>query len=310
MRFLLTFSLFLAASFNVFSQTKTIKLVIDPGHGGSDPGHVPEYSGHLSEKELNLIISKKVGAYIEDHLQNIEIVYTREDDSYPTLDERVDLANAENANYFISIHCNANAAHGVCGTECHVHSKTSTKAVKLANEIQKQFTDEAGRKSRGVKDTEDRTYSLQVLKYTEMTSVLVECGFMTNETEAKFLNTIEGQDDIALSIYNAFRSFVIEQHSDISFVKPESKNTENIASSKTSEGYTIQIMSSKTPLETSKDEFKQLGIPVSRNKLNTTSSYKYQYTVGTYNSKDEAMKDLEKIQTNGFKDAFITKTGK
>jgi N-acetylmuramoyl-L-alanine amidase len=310
MRFLLTFSLFLAASFNVFSQTKTIKLVIDPGHGGSDPGHVPEYSGHLSEKELNLIISKKLGAYIEDHLQNIEIVYTREDDSYPTLDERVDLANAENANYFISIHCNANAAHGVCGTECHVHSKTSTKAVKLANEIQKQFTDEAGRKSRGVKDTEDRTYSLQVLKYTEMTSVLVECGFMTNETEAKFLNTTEGQDDIALSIYNAFRSFVIEQHSDISFVKPESKNTENIASSKPSEGYTIQIMSSKTPLETSKDEFKQLGIPVSRNKLNTTSSYKYQYTVGTYNSKDEAMKDLEKIQTNGFKDAFITKTGK
>jgi N-acetylmuramoyl-L-alanine amidase len=310
MRFLLTFSLFLAASFNVFSQTKTIKLVIDPGHGGSDPGHVPEYAGHISEKELNLIISKKVGAFIEDNLQNIEIVYTRKDDSYPTLDERVELANSERANYFISIHCNANAAHGVCGTECHVHSKTSTKAVKLANEIQKQFVDKAGRKSRGVKDTEDRTYSLQVLKYTEMTSVLVECGFMTNETEAKFLNTTEGQEDIAMSIYNAFRSFVIEQHPDISFVKPESNNSNNVATVKTGEGYTIQIMSSKTPLETNKDEFKQLGIPVSRNMLNTTSSYKYQYTVGTYNSKDEAMKDLEKIQTNGFKDAFITKSSK
>jgi N-acetylmuramoyl-L-alanine amidase len=310
MRFLLTFSLFLTASFNVFSQTKTIKLVIDPGHGGSDPGHVSEYSGHLSEKELNLIISQKVGAYIEDHLQNIEIIYTREDDSYPTLDERVELANAENADYFISIHCNANASHGVCGTECHVHSKTSTKAVKLANEIQKQFTDKAGRKSRGVKDTEDRTYSLQVLKYTEMTSVLVECGFMTNESEAKYLNTVDGQEDISSSIYNAFRSFVIAQHPDISFMKAENKDSENVASSNINEGYTIQIMSSKTPLETSKDEFQQLGIPVSRNKLNTTSSYKYQYTVGTYNSKDEAMKDLEKIQTNGFKDAFITKSGK
>ncbi len=310
MRFLLTLSLFLAASFNVFSQSKTIKLVIDPGHGGSDPGHVSNYSGHLSEKELNLIISKKVGAYIEDHLQNIEIVYTREDDSYPTLDERVDLANTENADYFISIHCNANAAHGVCGSECHVHSKTSTKAVKLANEIQKQFTEKAGRKSRGVKDTEDRTYSLQVLKYTEMTSVLIECGFMTNENEGKYLNSEDGQEDISMSIYNAFRSFVITQHPDIAFVKEKPESTENLASTTGGEGYTIQIMSSKTPLETSKDEFKQLGIPVSRNKLNTTSSYKYQYTVGTYGSKDEALLDLEKIQTNGFKDAFILKTGK
>ena len=101
MRFLLTLSLFLAASFNVFSQSKTIKLVIDPGHGGSDPGHVSNYSGHMSEKEINLIISKKVGAYIQEKLQNVEIVYTREDDSYPTLDERVELANTENADYFI-----------------------------------------------------------------------------------------------------------------------------------------------------------------------------------------------------------------
>ena len=310
MRFLLTFSLFLAASLNVFSQSKTIKLVIDPGHGGSDPGHVSSYKGHLSEKELNLIISKKVGSLIGENLQNIEVVYTRDDDSYPTLDERVDLANSEKANYFISIHCNANSTHGVCGTECHVHSKTSTKAVKLANEIQKQFTEKAGRKSRGVKDTEDRTYSLQVLKYTEMTSVLVECGFMTNETEAKYLNTEDGQEDISMSIYNAFRSYVIAQHPDISFIKEKTESMENLASTNTDGDYTIQIMSSKTPLETSKDEFKQLGIPVSRNQLNTTSSYKYQYTVGAYSSKDEALKDLEKIQTNGFKDAFILKTGK
>ncbi len=310
MRFLLTLSLFLAASFNVFSQSKTIKLVIDPGHGGSDPGHVSNYSGHMSEKEINLIISKKVGAYIQDKLQNVEIIYTREDDSYPSLDERVELANSKNADYFISIHCNANASHGVCGTECHVHSKTSTKAVKLANEIQKQFTDKAGRKSRGVKDTEDRTYSLQVLKYTEMTSVLVECGFLSNETEGKYLNSEEGQEDISMSIFNAFKSFVVSQHPDIAFIKKDAGSTENVASSSGSEGYTIQIMSSKTPLETNKDEFKQLGVPVSRNKLNTTSSYKYQYTVGTYTTKDEALLDLEKIQTNGFKDAFILKTGK
>jgi len=292
-------------------QSGKIKLVIDPGHGGSDPGYVSNFKNHLSEKDLNLLIAKKLGGYISENLQNIEIIYTRNDDSFPSLDERVELANTENADYFISIHCNANDLKTINGTETHVHSMESRKAVKLAEKLEKEFTQKAGRTSRGIKDTYDREYSLQVLKYTEMTSVLVECGFLTNETEANYLNTTNGQEIIASAIYRAFKSFVIEQHPDIAFTK-KIKNQNNATSSNSTfnenGAYTIQIMSSKTPLETNIAEFKNLGLPVSRNKLNTSSSYKYQYTVGTYTSKEEAQKDLEKVQKNGFKDAFLVKT--
>ena len=66
-------------------------------------------------------------------------------------------------------------------------------------------------------------------------------------------------------------------------------------------------MSSKEPMDTGGESFKKIGLPVTRKKLNTTSAYKYLYTVGTYDSQEAAKKDLEKVQKNGFKDAYIVK---
>jgi hypothetical protein len=54
-------------------------------------------------------------------------------------------------------------------------------------------------------------------------------------------------------------------------------------------------------------EFKKIELPVSRNEIQTTSAFKYRYTVGQYASQDDAQKDLEKVQQNGFKDAYIVK---
>ena len=105
MRIILAFYFLIFLSNVNLGQSGKIKLVIDPGHGGSDPGYVSNFKNHLSEKDLNLLIAKKLGGYISENLQNIEIIYTRNDDSFPSLDERVELANTENADYFISIHC-------------------------------------------------------------------------------------------------------------------------------------------------------------------------------------------------------------
>lgn len=289
------------------AQKEKIVVLIDPGHGGDDPGHLSANKNHLAEKDLNLLIAKKFGTYLEQNLKNVIVKYTRTDDSYPTLDDRVAQANELKADYFISIHCNANAKKSVHGTESHVHSLSSKKAVSLAREFEKEFSSRAGRHSRGVKDTDDREHSLQVLKYTSMTSVLVECGFLTNEREANYLNTSNGQDILASAIFRAFRTHIVKEHPSISFLKSakETKATETANTSKEKFTYTIQIMSSIEPLNTEGESFKSIGMAVNRQKLNTNSAYKYLYTVGKYSSQSEAKTDLAKIRKNGFKDAYV-----
>ena len=317
MKHLFYFLFCLTVSSNgLFAQSK-ITLVIDAGHGGNDPGHLSSNENHLPEKALNLIISKLVGQYIDQNLTNVEVVYTRKDDTYVSLDDRVEKANTSNATYFMSIHCNANEKQHVHGTESHIHDLSSTKAVAFAEELEHQFSKRAGRHSRGVKDNGDREHTLQVLKYTKMTGVLIECGFLTNEKEANYLNTTEGQEVIASAIYRAFRAFIQEEHPKIKFLKETiptkgNKNAEiaskNKKETKSSKGeYTIQLMSSQEPLETSINQFQGLGMEVLRVNLNTKSAYKYLYTAGTFVTKEEANLVLEKVKKKGFKDAIIIK---
>lgn len=297
MRFTFILSILLFGLSHLSYSQKTIKIVIDPGHGGKDPGHESHNSSLMTEKELNLKISLFLGGYLEKYLQNIEVVYTRTTDVYPTLDDRVSLANKVDADYFISIHCNGNERKSIKGTESHVHSLKSTKSVALAKEIENQFANRAGRYSRGVKDGNDRSHSIQVLKFTSMTSVLVECGFLTNEVEANYLNTTSGQEVIASAIFRGIRTQLQKNHPGVEFVEkaPESAKT----------NYTIQLMSSIEPIEITASYFKNLPEAVVRVKLHTTNAYKYLYTMGNYKSKSDANSDLKMAQSNGFKDAFL-----
>lgn len=92
---------------------KPFVIVLDAGHGGSDRGN--SHHGFV-EKDIALNITLEVGALLEND-PRFKIIYTRDDDSYPTLDERTVIANKSNADFFISIHCNAvgggNQAYGV-----------------------------------------------------------------------------------------------------------------------------------------------------------------------------------------------------
>jgi N-acetylmuramoyl-L-alanine amidase len=290
-------------------QAKEIIVVIDPGHGGSDPGHESSNTDLLAEKDLNLKISMFLGGYMEQYLENVKVVYTRTDDTFPSLTARVDQANELNADYFISIHCNGNERKSVRGTETHVHSMSLTKSVELGKAIEKQFRTRAGRKTRGVKDKNDLQHSLQVLKYTNMTSVLVECGFMTNEKEAKYLNTTDGQEIIASAIFRAFRETIEKENPTMSFRKTTPADTaEGTTEDATNEKYGIQIASSKRPVDATKDpSMRKSGMTVDRKKLDTKSAYKYIYLVGTYSSRDDADVALEGLKQKGFKDAIVVK---
>ena len=279
--------------------TSTITVVIDAGHGGKDPGHLSHINSHKSEKEINLLIANYLGGYIEKYLSNVKVIYTRTDDTFLSLNQRVDLANNNSVDYFISVHCNANPKNSVRGTESHIHDFSAKQSYSLAKEIEDQFASRAGRTSRGVKNNEDRAHSIQVLKFTKMTSVLVECGFLTNNAEANYLNSTQGQEILASAIFRAFRSSAKKYFPHVNLSKDETQGS-----------YTLQLMSSKTWVDTDHESFKRLKLDITRTELNTTKAYKYIYFAGDFSRKDEANNALENVKKKGYPDALVVKKSK
>jgi N-acetylmuramoyl-L-alanine amidase len=85
-------------------QFKFRTIVIDPGHGGKDPGAHGNYS---VEKNVALAIGKKVNALIKQEIPGVNTIMTRNSDTFIELDKRAEIANKNDANIFISIHCNS-----------------------------------------------------------------------------------------------------------------------------------------------------------------------------------------------------------
>ena len=287
-----------------FSQEKKMVVVIDAGHGGTDPGNLHQQEGLKDEKDLNLAMSLKLGGYIEQFLgHRITVVYTRTTDVFIPLEERVRIANNLKADYFISIHCNATDNASVVGTETHIHTFESTVSNKLAHEIQKQFKERAGRSSRGVKLKNDRLYNLMVLKESNMPAVLVETGFMTNAMEEIYLNSEKGQDIIASAVFRAFRDFVKTEH------KIEMQVAENPNEEVLNEPiWKIQIFASTGPVSLENPDFLSIEEPVEEIILqNTNSAFNYKYYVGAYTTKKDAKEKLKEIKDGPFADAFLVK---
>ncbi|MCC8096934.1 MAG: N-acetylmuramoyl-L-alanine amidase [Tannerellaceae bacterium] len=89
-------------------------VVIDPGHGGKDPG---ARGATTDEKTINLAIALKLGNLIAEKHKDVNIVYTRKNDTFIELNERANIANRNKADLFISIHTNAVKNSSVRGTE-------------------------------------------------------------------------------------------------------------------------------------------------------------------------------------------------
>lgn len=107
--------------FTLFAQRgeKITTVVIDPGHGGKDTGALGAIS---KEKDLNLTVALLAGDYIKKNLPDVNVIYTRERDVFVGLNERAMIANRNNADVFISIHCNStdSKSASVMGAETFV----------------------------------------------------------------------------------------------------------------------------------------------------------------------------------------------
>jgi N-acetylmuramoyl-L-alanine amidase len=111
-------SLFLFSSYATGpSSRKVQRIVIDAGHGKHDPGTSGKFS---KEKNVALKIALELGRIMEDNMSDVEVIFTRDDDSFLELHERAGLANEKGADLFISIHCNAFGNRAVYGSETYV----------------------------------------------------------------------------------------------------------------------------------------------------------------------------------------------
>jgi N-acetylmuramoyl-L-alanine amidase len=128
------FTLCLLFALDSFAQYKVKTVVLDAGHGGRDPGALGSYS---MEKDIALAIALKAGAYIEEYLPDVKVLYTRKDDTFVELHRRASIANDNEADLFISIHCNANRSSAPYGSETYVmglhKSEANLEVAKLEN---------------------------------------------------------------------------------------------------------------------------------------------------------------------------------
>ncbi|WP_179316938.1 MULTISPECIES: N-acetylmuramoyl-L-alanine amidase [Winogradskyella] len=187
---IISVSLLLAGIF-VLSSYKDLKeplvVVIDAGHGGHD-------SGNLDEKNIVLNISHQLSLLSSD---NIRIITTRTEDTFLTLQERVEFINTQNADLVVSLHANAHSNPLTKGVEAYYNDKDEFKDKSYAfGKILLENQMELFSTNRGLK-----TVPMYIFRHINSPGVLLELGFITNEEDHKVLMNVDRQKQIAASIF-------------------------------------------------------------------------------------------------------------
>ena len=228
---------------NNSTMFKVGAILIDAGHGGKDPGALKTYKINgknvtIQEKDINLKVAKLLGERLKTAYPDKQIILTRDKDVYLTLQERTEIANnvkvKENeAVLFISIHVNSSLNKTSSGYEVWylspgyrrtvldksstddtslfpilnsmLEEEYTTESIMIAKFIMDGLQSQIGEqsKARGIKAEE-----WFVVKNSNMPSVLIELGFVSNEQEALLLNNDTYLKKAALGIYNGIGAFI------------------------------------------------------------------------------------------------------
>ncbi len=170
------------------SSSAPITVVIDAGHGGHDRGGIPGQS--VAEKEMTLDVAQRLRNVLA--ASGYRVVMTRDSDVFVPLGTRVAIANSYGNAIFVCIHFNATKRAGASGIETYFYSRDS---LPLASAIHYFVTGGAPSANRGV-----RRRGYYVLRRTSVPAVLVECGFLTNPTEAAYAQSASYRQKLAEEI--------------------------------------------------------------------------------------------------------------
>ncbi len=193
-------------------KTKQV-IIIDPGHGGADPGKVGV--NNVLEKDINLSISFKLKTYLEQ--SGFEVILTRTDDNgLYTLEDnnkkradmkkRIEIINETNPIMTISVHQNSFSQASSKGAQVFYHEK-SVEGKKLAETIQEQLKLVLDNDNHRVAHSNNSYY---LLKNTSCPTVIVECGFLSNVTEAELLLDDSYQDKVAYAIKEGVKAYLVQ----------------------------------------------------------------------------------------------------
>lgn len=163
-------------------------VVIDPGHGGFDRGGIPRQ--RVPESMMNLDVAQRLKAVLQ--AAGYHVVMTRDSDVFIPLGTRVAIGNSYRDAIFVCIHFNATPRSGASGIETYFYSPQS---LALASAIHYYVAGGAPSANRGV-----RRRGFFVLRRTTIPSVLVECGFLTNPTEAAYAQNSAYRQKLAMEI--------------------------------------------------------------------------------------------------------------
>ena len=114
-------------------------IVIDPGHGGKDPG-APGQTSATSEKHIVLSVSKLLGDKIKNAYPDVKVIYTRSDDRFIGLHDRAMVARKNNADLFISIHCNSSRNKSAYGSSVHILGQKSDRSSNTTDYFEKNMS--------------------------------------------------------------------------------------------------------------------------------------------------------------------------
>lgn len=186
-------------------------IVLDPGHGGDDPGKVG--INLALEKDLNLIIANKVADILVD--KGYDVVMTREEDTgvggetgiskVEDLAARVELINETNPVLVVSIHQNSYELEEIKGAQVFYYTN-SIEGESLAQYVQEALLEIDKENTRQIKDND--TYYL--LCRTQVPTIIVECGFLSNMEEANKLIDDTYQTEIANAIVKGLEAYLQE----------------------------------------------------------------------------------------------------
>lgn len=180
-------------------------IVLDAGHGGSDPG--ASYGG-TNEKDLNFSIIYNYCKKLFD-VSNIKVYYSRWNDTLPSLNERARIGRCVEADFFISLHHNAAPSNtSWSGTEVYysVFNPNNFKNLtnqKMAQVLIDNICDSIGSKKNGAKEANFTVIS----PANKIPAVLIEVGYMTNSEELKKAKTKKQQKAVAQAIYDSVMEF-------------------------------------------------------------------------------------------------------
>ena len=181
-------------------------IVLDPGHGGSDPGAIGP-TGFM-EKDFNLATAQEAARLLRK--EGAEVVLTRTTDvrlgatTAEDLEKRSRIANDHQADLFVSIHANASVSPATQGTEVYYYAHPENQAanLKLARALQASLVRELGRKDRGVKAS-----NFFVLRNIEMPGALIETAFISNPEEEGLLAQDWFQKQAAAAIVDGIKAY-------------------------------------------------------------------------------------------------------